>query len=339
MTSRTTTTLRSLAAASCLMVASPALAQGHGHDGDETHAQHESHSNPVNKMCPIAKEPIDGTTFATHNGKTVGFCCPGCDKAFMKWEEKRRTAFVLAAMREEGPGSQDPHAVEKVKGDPYLLNTCPVTGQKLGSMGEPIVKVVEGREVRLCCGGCIERFEANAAKYFAEIDKSIAKQQMRFYPLDTCIVTGEPLVVDGKDIGTNHVHKNRLVRLCCKGCVREFETEPAKFLKQLDEAVVKAQLKEYPLDTCAVLESSKLGSMGKPVNIVVANRLVQFCCAGCKPQFEADPAKFIARLDAAWIPIHKAQGKIPAKEEHGAGDHGQGGHGDHDHGGHGHGGG
>ncbi len=339
MISRTTTALCCVAA-SWLTVTSPALAQVHGGHGGDSHAEHGSHSNPVNSMCPIGKEPIDGKTFAEHDGKTVGFCCPGCDKAFMKWDEQRRSAFVLAAMRGDEPGADDEHARhdgEEVKGDPYLLDTCPVSGEKLGSMGDPIVKMVDGREVRLCCNGCIDRLEANPAKYFAEMDKAIAKQQMPFYPLETCVVTGEPLAIDGEDIAINHIYKNRLVRLCCKGCVRDFEAGPAKFLAALDEAVVKSQRAEYPLEDCAYLDGSKLGSMGDPVEIVVANRLVKFCCAGCQPSFEADPAKYISRLDEAWKPIHEAQGKLPIKEGHKDGDYGQDGHGDHGNGRHGHG--
>jgi hypothetical protein len=38
-------------------------------------------------------------------------------------------------------------------GDPYPLATCPITGKKLGSMGDPVIKVYDGREVRYCCSG------------------------------------------------------------------------------------------------------------------------------------------------------------------------------------------
>lgn len=335
MISRTTNALCYVAAASCLAVASPAYGQAHGGHGGNSHAQNKSHGEPVNKMCPVGKEPIDGKTFAEYEGRTVGFCCPGCDKAFMKWDDKRRDAFVLAAMRGEEPGAQDAHAEDRgddIKGDPYLLDTCPVSGQKLGSMGDPIMRTVDGREVRLCCSGCIDRIESNPAKYFAEVDKAIAMQQMPFYPLDTCIVTGEPLAIDGEDIAINHIYKNRLVRLCCKGCVGDFEAEPAKFLAELNGAVVKAQRDEYPLEDCAYLEGSKLGSMGDPVEIVVANRLVKFCCGGCQPKFEADPAKYIARIDAAWKPIHEAQGKLDGMQNYEGGHEGHGqGHGNHEH--------
>ncbi len=216
-----------------------------------------------------------------------------------------------------------PTTAPDVKGDPYLLDTSPVSGQKLGSMGDPIVKTIDGREVRFCCGGCVGRFEANTAKYFAQVDKAIATQQMPFYPVNTCVVSGESLIVKGKDIGVNHVYKNRLVRLCCRGCIREFNAEPAGFLKNLDAAVIKAQSADYPLKDCVVLEGNKLGSMGDPVEIVVANRLVKFCRAGCRPKFEKDPAVFLVRLDKAWGPIHESHG------DHDGPGHGHDGH-DHD---------
>ncbi len=221
-----------------------------------------------------------------------------------------------------------PTTAPAVKSDPYLLDTCPVSGEKLGSMGDPIVKTIEDREVRFCCNGCVKRFKANPAKYYADIDKAIAEQQMPFYPLETCVVTGDSLVVKGKDVGINYVYNNRLVRLCCKGCIRDLNADPAGYLKKLDAAVIKAQRADYPLQDCVVLEGSKLGSMGDPVEIVVANRLVKFCCAGCRPKFDKDPAAYLVRLDKAWQPVHEAHGKHNEGAGHGHDDHG------HDHGGH-----
>ncbi len=215
-----------------------------------------------------------------------------------------------------------PTTAPAVKSDPYLLDTCPVSGEKLGSMGDPIVKTIDGREVRFCCNGCVGRFAANTTKYFAEVDDAIVTQQMQFYPVKTCVVSGESLVVKGKDIGVNHVYRNRLVRLCCRGCIREFNAEPAGFLKSLDAAVNEAQSADYPLQDCVVLEGSKLGTMGAPVEIVVANRLVKFCRPGCRSNFEEDPAAFLVRLDKAWKPIHQAHGEDHDGAGHGHGDHG-----------------
>ncbi len=75
----------------------------------------------------------------------------------------------------EGSGSagrQSGSAKESTKTAvvPYPLDNCIISGAKLGSMGEPIVKVYDGREVRFCCSGCVKKFEADKAGYFAKID-------------------------------------------------------------------------------------------------------------------------------------------------------------------------
>jgi len=181
-------------------------------------------------------------------------------------------------------------------GDPYTLDTCPISGMKLGSMGDPIIKVYDNREVRFCCGGCISTFEKNIEKQFSEIDKKIIDQQLPHYTLTTCIVSGGPLEKDGQDIDVNFVYNNRLIRVCCPPCIEKFKQDPQKYLAKLDEEFARQQREDYPLDTC-VVGGGKLGSMGEPVEIVVANRLVRFCCAGCKPSFMKDPLKYFAMID------------------------------------------
>lgn len=49
---------------------------------------------------------------------------------------------------------------------------CPVSGEELGSMGEPIVVTHEGKEVKLCCKSCIKKFNADPAKYSAKVHES-----------------------------------------------------------------------------------------------------------------------------------------------------------------------
>ncbi len=70
------------------------------------------------------------------------------------------------------------------------------------------------------------------------------------YPLTTCVVSGEPLS-DG-DMGPpiDYVYKqegqpDRLVRFCCKMCVGKFKKDPAKYLKQIDDAAA-AKTKAAP---------------------------------------------------------------------------------------------
>lgn len=51
----------------------------------------------------------------------------------------------------------------------YPLDTCIVTGNKLGSMGTPVTKTYDNREVKFCCNPCVKTFEKNPEKYLAKL--------------------------------------------------------------------------------------------------------------------------------------------------------------------------
>ena len=55
-------------------------------------------------------------------------------------------------------------------GDPYMLDVCVVSNEKLGSMGDPIVNVYEGREIRFCCKGCVKEFKKDPKAVLAKLD-------------------------------------------------------------------------------------------------------------------------------------------------------------------------
>ena len=287
----------------------------------------------INADCPIGKEAIDGKTFTKYDGHTIGFCCPGCDKRFDSWSKDKKDAFVKASLASQEDGAKKGKDNKKLAApnEPYTLATCPVSGEKLGSMGEPIVLEADGSQVKLCCKGCTKKFKADTAKYMEGVREAIAAQQLPYYPLETCLVSGESLTEDGKDIAENVVIGNRLFRVCCKSCVKAVRKDPGKFLAELDAAVIKEQAKHYPLSTCLVRSKSKLGSMGDPVQRVVGNRLVQFCCKGCEPAFNEEPAKFLASLDAAWAAHHREhahedKGSDPKRKHGEKGHKGGGGH-------------
>ncbi|MDD5089258.1 MAG: hypothetical protein PHI18_10755 [bacterium] len=121
----------------------------------------------------------------------------------------------------------------------YPLDYCIVSGEKLGSMGEAVVKSYDGREVRFCCNSCVETFGKNQKKWTKKLDAAIAAAQKDDYPLETCVVTGEKLGEMGKP--TEYVYQNRLVRFCCDGCIQAFNKEPHKYLAMLDAARARAQ--------------------------------------------------------------------------------------------------
>lgn len=71
---------------------------------------------------------------------------------------------------------------------------------------------------------------------FAADQKPAAKAKP--YPLKTCVVSDEPL---GGDHGEPYtfVHEGQEVKLCCKPCLKDFNKEPAKYLKKIEDAKKK----------------------------------------------------------------------------------------------------
>lgn len=57
---------------------------------------------------------------------------------------------------------------EKLK--PYPLKTCVVSGEKLDGMGKPHVLAYQGREIKLCCAGCLKEFNKEPAKYIKKLE-------------------------------------------------------------------------------------------------------------------------------------------------------------------------
>ena len=161
-------------------------------------------------------------------------------------------------------------------------------------MGDPIVHIHEGRQVKFCCKGCLPSFNKNPAKYLAKVDEKIVKMQKPNYPANNCIFSDEPLGPKSKDVVVN----NRLVRVCCGGCARKLMKDPAPTFRKLDEQIKAKQSKTYPLKTC-VVSNEPLDSMGKPVDVIVSNTLVKVCCKGCVRKLSSNPTPVLTRLKAA----------------------------------------
>jgi hypothetical protein len=246
---------------------------------------------PVNDMCPFTGNPVNPEVTAQVGDDSVAFCCGGCRGGFEKWDDERKIAYV-AEQKATKQAAKESLAVTT----PYLLDTCPITGNKLGSMGEPPVEIIDGREVRFCCAGCIPKFKANKVAKFKEIDAKMISLQLPYYPIDTCVVSGEKL--DSKDAVVNFIYGNRLFRTCCNDCKDEFLADPSKFVPELDAAIIKIQKKSYPIDYC-VIGRGELDGMGGPDNMIVGNRLVQLCCAGCQPKVLKNPLAVFAEIDKA----------------------------------------
>jgi len=109
---------------------------------------------------------------------------------------------------------------------------CPVSGEKLGSMGQPVQVRIGKEEVFLCCKGCLTR--KVQPEHWVTIHANFAKAQ------GICPVMKNALPEKPK---WTIVH-GRIVFVCCPPCTEKIEADPAPYLKTVDQryaAYLKSQ--------------------------------------------------------------------------------------------------
>lgn len=79
------------------------------------------------------------------------------------------SSLLLASCGDSGPKPST--EVKKA----YPLDVCVVSGEKLGSMGEPHVITHDGAEVKFCCDNCVPKFNTGPAPYLTKIKEAAAK--------------------------------------------------------------------------------------------------------------------------------------------------------------------
>jgi len=63
----------------------------------------------------------------------------------------------------------------KPKAKRYPLETCIVSGEKLGGMGKPMAFEYKGQEVKLCCKSCKSKFDKDADALLKKIQETPKK--------------------------------------------------------------------------------------------------------------------------------------------------------------------
>lgn len=106
--------------------------------------------------CVVSGEKFGGDMgepfLFTHEGREIKLCCKSCKKDFDKTPAK----FVAKV----------DEAAKKVK--PYKLDTCIVSGEKLGN--EAVAAISKSQEVKFCCKDCVKEFDKDSAKYLKKLE-------------------------------------------------------------------------------------------------------------------------------------------------------------------------
>jgi len=66
-----------------------------------------------------------------------------------------------------------------------------------------------------------------------------AKPKLKPYTLKFCVVSGDKL----GEMGDPYVYEyqGHEIKFCCKGCLKDFNKEPAKYIKKIEEEEAKAK--------------------------------------------------------------------------------------------------
>ena len=123
----------------------------------EVSATSEMETYPL-EVCPVSGEPLpeEGYESLQVGGRELRFCCASCKSMAAKDPARAMAEFETA--------------LKDAQREDYPLDTCVVSGQALGSMGEPVELLVDDTLVRLCCAGCVGAVKGDPETYVAKID-------------------------------------------------------------------------------------------------------------------------------------------------------------------------
>jgi YHS domain-containing protein len=119
---------------------------------------------PINKKCPVEGGDVDPDTSIQYKGKTIGFCCAGCDEEFKKDPAK----FMAIIDKELAAEKKGDGAKKDGKKDAELNAKCPVTGD---DADKSITTEYKGRTIAFCCEDCVKDFKKDPEKYIKKLDK------------------------------------------------------------------------------------------------------------------------------------------------------------------------
>lgn len=128
------------------------------------------------KVCPVSGLALGGMGKpipVSVGDQTVYVCCKGCINALQSKPEKYLVTAATLNFTSSTPADADAIALQKV---------CPVTGEPLGSMGNPIKVTGLSQELYLCCQGCVKPLQKDPQKYLVQLTGNQSKSTQPVAP-------------------------------------------------------------------------------------------------------------------------------------------------------------
>ena len=175
--------------------------------------------------CPIMGMPVDASMESTVvDGRQIFVCCPPCIKKI-----QADTATAIAKVNHEnGRYIQQGLAKQNEALQIAAQKICPVSGQLLGSMGQPVkVQVGESETAFLCCNACTgKKIDAG---FWQQAQKNLAAAQ------GVCPVMGQAVDASMEFAVVN----GRKIFVCCPPCIDKISKSPTEFTLKLNQQVTE----------------------------------------------------------------------------------------------------
>jgi hypothetical protein len=180
---------------------------------------------PLTK-CPVSGEELGATAVDTLvDARLVRLCCENCVEPATKDKEAIFKSIDAAVVAQQSAG--------------YPLDTCLISGEKLG---DKAVAHVQGTYLmKLCCKDCVAEVKKDPASALKKLQDAYIAKQKATYPLETCIVTDEPLGSMGEPL--DYLWGTRMYRLCCGGCKKGVQKNADKLWAKIETARASAKAK------------------------------------------------------------------------------------------------
>ncbi|RJP39937.1 MAG: hypothetical protein C4547_03015 [Phycisphaerales bacterium] len=211
---------------------------------------------------------------------------------------------------QSAPAQHEGHGHAEKAPPTAAVPMCPV-------MDEPVNLAVsvatDDGPVFFCCKDCITKYQADPAKYAAQVSAQRKALADRPKIQVTCPVSKDP--VDPKAFTDTDKGK---VYFCCSGCINKFKADPAKY------AVALANSYTYQTQ-CPVMEEE---INPKSFTTLANGHKVYFCCDRCENKLFAKPSEYLPRLKAQGYDFkpeemaHEKAGGHDDTDDHGAHGHG-----------------
>lgn len=158
--------------------------------------------------CPVmAGEPVNFALVSRTDDGPVFFCCEACKKRFDK--DPAGYADLVALQREQLA------KLDKVQ------VVCPVSNEPV----DPAVTMDhDGQKVAFCCGGCLEAFRKEPAKYAVALANAFTYQTK-------CPVSGGAI----SPAAFVALEDDARVYFCCDKCAAKFKESPEQFAAALEQ--------------------------------------------------------------------------------------------------------